>query len=61
MPDAAIAERISPILVAANMEETLASYQDVLGFTPKLKSPEYSIVERDGQTIHFQEAPPTKS
>lgn len=56
MPDAAIAKRISPMLVAADMEETLAFYQDVLGFTPKLKSPEYSIVERDGQTIHFQKA-----
>jgi catechol 2,3-dioxygenase-like lactoylglutathione lyase family enzyme len=56
MPDAAIAKRISPMLVAANMEETLTFYQDVLGFTPKKKSPEYSIVERDGQTIHFQKA-----
>jgi catechol 2,3-dioxygenase-like lactoylglutathione lyase family enzyme len=56
MPDAAIAKRISPMLVASNMAETLAFYQDVLGFTPKKKSPEYSIVERDGQTIHFQKA-----
>ena len=56
MPDAAIAKRISPMLVAGNMEETLAFYLDVLGFTPMMKSPEYSIVERDGQTIHFQKA-----
>jgi catechol 2,3-dioxygenase-like lactoylglutathione lyase family enzyme len=48
-----IAKRISPMLAVANMEETIAFYQSVLGFTPILKSPEYSIVERDGQTIHF--------
>jgi predicted enzyme related to lactoylglutathione lyase len=56
MPDSTKAKRISPMLVAANMEETLAFYQEVLGFTPMMKSPDYSIVERDGQTIHFQKA-----
>jgi catechol 2,3-dioxygenase-like lactoylglutathione lyase family enzyme len=56
MPDSAMAKRISPMLVAANMEETLAFYLDVLGFTPTMKSPEYSIMERDGQTIHLQKA-----
>lgn len=52
----AIAKRISPKLVTDSMEETLSFYQDVLGFIPILKSPEYSIVERDGQTIHFGKA-----
>src|SRR6202795_2148482 len=56
MPDSPKARRISPMLVTADMEETLAFYQDVLGHTPLLKSPEYSIIERDGQTIHFQKA-----
>src|SRR5271154_2835883 len=56
MPDTTVAKRISPMLAVANMEETLAFYQEVLGFTPIMKSPEYSIVERDGQTIHFQKA-----
>jgi hypothetical protein len=28
----------------------------VLGFALTVSSPEYSIVERDGQTIHFQKA-----
>ena len=51
-----IAKRISPMLATANMEETIRFYQDVLGFTPTRKSPDYSIVERDGQTIHFQKA-----
>ncbi|MGA8621246.1 MAG: VOC family protein [Candidatus Sulfotelmatobacter sp.] len=35
------------------MKETLAFYQEVLGFTATMKSPKYSIVERDGQSIHF--------
>src|SRR5271167_3931237 len=56
MPNPTIAKRISPMLAVADMEETLTFYQEVLGFTPFIKSPEYSIVERDGQTIHFQKA-----
>ena len=51
-----IARKISPMLAVANMEETLAFYNDVLGFTARMKSSEYSIVERDGQTIHFMKA-----
>ncbi len=50
------AKKISPMLAAADMEETLAFYRDVLGFEVARKSPEYSIVERDGQTIHFMKA-----
>jgi catechol 2,3-dioxygenase-like lactoylglutathione lyase family enzyme len=44
------------MLAVANMEETIAFYNSVLGFSPTLKSPGYSIVERDGQTIHFMKA-----
>jgi catechol 2,3-dioxygenase-like lactoylglutathione lyase family enzyme len=50
------ARKISPMLAVADMEETLAFYHDVLGFTAMKKSAEYSIVERDGQTIHFMKA-----
>jgi len=50
------AKRISPMLAVANMEGTIAFYQDVLGFIPTMRSPEYSIAERDGQTIHFMKA-----
>jgi catechol 2,3-dioxygenase-like lactoylglutathione lyase family enzyme len=50
------AKKISPMLAVADMEETLAFYHDVLGFTPMMKSAGYSIVERDGQTIHFMKA-----
>jgi catechol 2,3-dioxygenase-like lactoylglutathione lyase family enzyme len=49
-------KKISPMLAVADMEETLAFYQELLGFAPTRKSPEYSIVERDGLTIHFQKA-----
>jgi len=44
------------MLAVADMEETLSFYHDILGFTPVMKSPEYSIVQRDGQTIHFMKA-----
>lgn len=51
-----VAKRISPMLAVANMEETIAFYQTVLRFTATMQSSEYSIVERDGQTIHFMKA-----
>jgi len=50
------AKRISPMLAAESMEETLLFYENVLGFKPVLKTPEYVIVERDGQSIHFHRA-----
>jgi len=56
MQDSPRAKRISPMLAAADMEATLAFYGEVLGFSAMMKSPEYSILERDGQTIHFQKA-----
>ncbi len=40
------------------LEETLSFYENVLGFKATLKSGEYSIVERDGQTVHFEKAAP---
>jgi catechol 2,3-dioxygenase-like lactoylglutathione lyase family enzyme len=41
---------------SCQMDETIAFYRDLLGFRPTLESQEYSIVERDGQTIHFMKA-----
>jgi hypothetical protein len=38
------------------MHETVRLYEDALGFKVVMTSPEYSIVERDGQSIHFQKA-----
>lgn len=51
-----IARKISPMLAAASMEETLTFYESILGFWVKMKAPEYAIMERDGQTIHFMQA-----
>jgi len=56
MTAAYTAKKRSPMLAVADMEETLAFYEDVLGFAAKMKSPEYAIVERDGQTIHLTKA-----
>lgn len=50
------AKRIRPMLAVADMDETIVFYGGVLGFKPTIRSPEYSIVERDGQTIHLQKA-----
>ena len=44
------------MLAAADMEETLDFYTTILGFAVTMKSPEYSIVERDGATIYFMKA-----
>ena len=41
------------MLVVANMDETLHFYTAVLGFGVVKKFPDYSIVERDGASIHF--------
>lgn len=56
MSTASVAKRISPMLATDDMDATISFYSKVLGFAPTMKSPEYSIVERDGQTIHFQKA-----
>lgn len=50
------ATRISPMLAVADMEKAIAFYRDLLGFTAIRQSPEYSIVERDGQSIHLMMA-----
>ncbi len=44
------------MLAVADMDATLAFYHDVLGFTASMKSPDHSIVQRDGQTVHFMKA-----
>jgi predicted enzyme related to lactoylglutathione lyase len=44
------------MLAVADMDQTLDFYTSLLGFAVTVKSPEYSIVERDGATIHFMKA-----
>ena len=56
MPAEVSITRISPMLAVRNMEETIAFYQTVLGFTTMMSSPDYSIVVRDKQSIHLQKA-----
>ncbi len=56
MTTTTVAKRISPMLATDNMERTIDFYRTVLGFTPILRTPDYSIIERDGQSIHFQRA-----
>jgi catechol 2,3-dioxygenase-like lactoylglutathione lyase family enzyme len=51
-----IAKRISPMLAVSDIDETLAFYRDVLGFSQTIKSDGYLVMERDGQTVHFQKA-----
>jgi catechol 2,3-dioxygenase-like lactoylglutathione lyase family enzyme len=47
---------ISPMLAVADMEETLSFYSRLLGFTEVIRSAEYSILEKDGATLHFMKA-----
>lgn len=49
-------KRISPMLAVADMDQTLDFYTSLLGFAVIMKSPEYSIAERDGASIHFMKA-----
>jgi catechol 2,3-dioxygenase-like lactoylglutathione lyase family enzyme len=49
-------KRISPMLAVADMDATLDFYTKILGFEVAMKSPTYSIVDRDGATIHFMKA-----
>jgi predicted enzyme related to lactoylglutathione lyase len=49
-------KRISPMLAVADMRETLDFYTSVLGFNISMKSPDYSILDRDGATVHFMKA-----
>ncbi len=44
------------MLAAADMDATLDFYVKVLGFEVSFRSPAYSIVGRDGATIHFMKA-----
>jgi catechol 2,3-dioxygenase-like lactoylglutathione lyase family enzyme len=44
------------MLAVADMDATLEFYTKILGFEVTMRSPAYSIVDRDGATIHFMKA-----
>jgi catechol 2,3-dioxygenase-like lactoylglutathione lyase family enzyme len=48
--------RVSPMLAVADMDESVDFFKSVLGFTPIKRSTEYSVLERDGQSIHLMAA-----
>jgi catechol 2,3-dioxygenase-like lactoylglutathione lyase family enzyme len=56
MPFTYTTKRISPMLATADMEKTIAFFKDILGFTVTMQAPNYSIIERDHQSIHLQNA-----
>jgi catechol 2,3-dioxygenase-like lactoylglutathione lyase family enzyme len=56
MASAPVAKGSSPMLATDNMDEAISFYQSVLGFVPTLHTWAYCFLERDGQTIHFQNA-----
>ena len=49
-------KRISPMLAVADMDSTLEFYTTILGFEVSMRSPAYSVLARDGATIHFMKA-----
>jgi len=49
-------KKISPMLAVADMQQSIAFYRDVLGFGVEMESADYSIVVRDGATIHLARA-----
>ena len=44
------------MLAVADMDDTCHFYSEILGFSVHMESPDYSIRERDGHTIHFMTA-----
>lgn len=54
--DMTTVKQISPMLAVADMQETIEFYRDVLGFEVAMESAEYSIISRDGATLHLMKA-----
>ena len=54
MPTRAI--RISPMLATDDMDASVSFFESVLRFKAIRRSPDYSIVELDGQTVHLMRA-----
>ncbi len=52
-PPAYQAKTLSPILPVADMDRSIRFYAEVLGFDPGMQSAAYSIVTRDGASLHL--------
>ena len=50
------AKALSPIIPVADMERSIQFYADVLGFDTALQSDGYSILTRDGASLHLTRA-----
>ncbi|MCW1926394.1 VOC family protein [Luteolibacter arcticus] len=48
--------RISPMLAVGDMQQTLDFYVQVLGFDVTFYSADYTILDRDGATLHLMKA-----
>lgn len=48
--------KISPMIAVASMEETLRFYTDILGLSEVMQSETYSVIERDGCSLHLMKA-----
>lgn len=44
---------LSPMIPSFNMTETFRFFKEVLSFTPEMETPQYSILSKDGLTIHI--------
>ncbi len=51
-----VTENINPMLTVRDIDETIAFYASVLGFTTPMHTPDYAMIERNGRLIHLQAA-----
>lgn len=50
------AKTISPVIPVADMQSSIRFYADVLGFDVVVQSPDYSVLSRDGASLHLARA-----
>ena len=53
MPTRALIHATVPVLASLNLDESAAFCASRLGFTERLRAPDYLIVARDGCEIHY--------
>src|SRR6476620_250263 len=50
------AKTLGPVLPVEDMSRAIAFYRDVLGFAAMVESTEYTVMTRDGATLHLAKA-----